>query len=1005
MSAAEWKRFAAILIGTLLLAAQFSLFPSDAASRSVWVRPAWILEQIGDDDPSRGKDDMAIYYVDTTGNDNANGSSASPFRSIQRALDAGLQPNDEVVVRAGTYNEQLNINTGGSAAGNVTIRAEEPGTALIRPPSNAYNAVNVNSNYVTIQGFDITGNGGDGIEANNVHHIEVLDNIVHDSGESGIQFNWSDFILVEGNTTYGNASDGWFSGISIYQNRNITGDNSTDGFRTIVRDNVSYDNVTQTGQHTDGNGIIIDDFQSTQTAGYPSYNFPTLVENNLVYENGGKGIQVVWSDGVTVRGNTAYHNNQDNLNTGTWRGEISNSQSSDNVFVNNIAIADPSVNPNNTAYDNTSYGGYSNDVVFKNNLSFNGTEGQASVRTDGNNAMPSAADGNLLGVDPGLVNPPVDFRLANDSPAIDAGTSAYGLATLDLDDTARVEGRVDLGAYELGSGSSAPTQQPAPQPEPEPQPQPETLPEPVPQPAPQPEPQPELQPDPEPRPEPAPQQPATEIPAADGEAFSLWDTAAVQPQNAHGDQRAVEVGLRFTADVDGEIEGLRIYRGEGATGLEAINLWSAEGNLIATANAQETPSGGWQEVSFDAPVALEAGTTYVGSYFTASGDYAAQTGFFDGAFDAGPISVDKSAGVYSYGNGGNFPNQSYNASNYWVDVMFTPEQAAPVEAVAKPVEAVAEPVDTSPATVDTPTPAADLAASSPVDLPAANPVVTGGDGVIGEAGVAVADQRDAQTWHRVDFATPLDNPSVVMGGATGNGSDPYSVRVRDVSDTGFEYQIDEWDYLDGRHQQEAISWVALERGTHVLEDGRTISAGRTTSDGDWNEVTFAPDQFGAAPVVFAQASGDANSGAVSDQIRSVSNDGFRTRLVAEEGASTAPQAESVDWIALETGGNAQSGAVAGSTGRAVDHRGSQIDFAGAFEDEAFAMITDLQTTFGRDTATLRTEQMDADAVMLRIIEESSGDAETRHTRESAGYAGFDCGEILGVPQPVEDTLF
>lgn len=139
-----------------------------------------------------------------------------------------------------------------------------------------------------------------------------------------------------------------------------------------------------------------------------------------------------------MRGNTAYHNNQDNLNTGTWRGEISNSQSSDNVFVNNIAIADPSVNPNNTAYDNTSYGGYSNDVVFKNNLSFNGTDGQASVRTDGNNAMPSAADGNLLGVDPGLVNPPVDFRLASDSPAIDAGTSAYGLATLGLFSAVRI---------------------------------------------------------------------------------------------------------------------------------------------------------------------------------------------------------------------------------------------------------------------------------------------------------------------------------------------------------------------------------------------------------------------------------------------------------------------------------------------------------------------------------------------------------------------------------------
>ena len=51
---------------------------------------------------------------------------------------------------------------------------------------------------------------------------------------------------------------------------------------------------------------------------------------------------MTWSDYVTVRNNTAWHNNQDLLNTGTWRGELSNAQSSNNTWVNNIAVADPS---------------------------------------------------------------------------------------------------------------------------------------------------------------------------------------------------------------------------------------------------------------------------------------------------------------------------------------------------------------------------------------------------------------------------------------------------------------------------------------------------------------------------------------------------------------------------------------------------------------------------------------------------------------------------------------
>ena len=372
---------------------------------------------------------MTTYYVATNGSNSGNGSTESPWKTINHAMSANLRPGDEVVVRPGTYNESVNITRDGSADGYVTLRSEVPGEALIRPPSSAWNAISVNADYIVVEGFDIGGARGDGIEANNVHHIVFRDNVVHDNGESGIQTNWSEFITIEGNTTYGNASSGWYSGISLFENRNITGDTTTQGFRTIVRENVSYDNVTYGGAHTDGNGIIIDDFQNSYGSSYggsgpiTNYNFPTLVENNLVYNNGGKGIQILLSDNVTVRNNTAWHNNLDNQNDGTWRGEISNSQSSNNTFINNIAVADPTVNRNNTAIDNTSHSGYRNqNVVWEDNLTFNGATGQTSVRTDGNNAMPSASNGNLLGVDPRFVDPENgDFRLEPGSPAAGIG--------------------------------------------------------------------------------------------------------------------------------------------------------------------------------------------------------------------------------------------------------------------------------------------------------------------------------------------------------------------------------------------------------------------------------------------------------------------------------------------------------------------------------------------------------------------------------------------------------
>jgi parallel beta-helix repeat protein len=390
---------------------------------------------------------MTTYYVSTTGSDNGSGTQTSPWATINHALEASLKPGDTIMVAPGTYNEAININTGGSAAGNITLESTVPGGALIRPPAGSFNAVSINANYVTIDGFDVKGGSGAGIAGTGVAHVSVLNNIAHDSGQSGISFVHSDFETIEGNTTYNNASTGYYSGISVWENQNVTGDTTTTGYRTIIANNTSYNNVTKAGAHSDGNGIIIDDFQSTQTSGHPNYTYPTLVQGNLVYGNGGKGIQVYDSDNVTVANNTAYHNNQDTANTGTWRGEISNSGGNNNTFVNNIAVADPKVNPNNTAISNTSDNGANKNVVWADNITYNGANGQASVNNDGGNSVPTVANGNMLGVDPKFVQSGADFHLQGSSPALNAGANGYGLAT---------SGAVNIGAEGASGTTSVP---------------------------------------------------------------------------------------------------------------------------------------------------------------------------------------------------------------------------------------------------------------------------------------------------------------------------------------------------------------------------------------------------------------------------------------------------------------------------------------------------------------------------------------------------------------------
>lgn len=390
---------------------------------------------------------MTTYYISVDGDNNGNGTAESPWRTISKAMWK-IQAGDEVVVGSGTYNELVRISASGTADNYITVRSAVPGGAKIVSPSDY--GVHIQGDYIKLDGFDVSGASKSGITTNLAHHIVITNNTSHDNGMHGISASLSDYVTIDGNVTYNNASAGPYSGISIYHPQAAVGDTGDNGYRNIITDNISYNNVTKTDAHSDGNGIILDDFRSTKDTSRDPYLYPTLVENNIVYGNGGKGIQVAWSDYATIRGNTAWHNNTDPLATGGWKGDLSNMNSSHNTWVNNIAVAnnDSTVK---TAIDNTSFTGYVNsDNVWANNLTYNGTAGDASTRNTGNVA-PSIEGGNLLGVNPMLVDPEHgDFRLSAYSPAVDNGTKAYGYAPSDLFGNLRA-GVLDIGAHEVGS--------------------------------------------------------------------------------------------------------------------------------------------------------------------------------------------------------------------------------------------------------------------------------------------------------------------------------------------------------------------------------------------------------------------------------------------------------------------------------------------------------------------------------------------------------------------------
>jgi hypothetical protein len=129
--------------------------------------------------------------------------------------------------------------------------------------------------------------------------------------------------------------------------------------------------------------------------------------------------------------------------------------------------------------------------------------------------------------------------------------------------------------------------------------------------------------------------------------------------------------VQFQASVSGYVAGVRFYKQVDNTGSHIGSLWSAAGTLLASGTFSGESASGWQELDFSSPVAITANTTYVVSYHTDTGHYAATTNGLASAVTNGPLTALAGGGVYAYGANA-FPSNSYNASNYWVDVVFTP---------------------------------------------------------------------------------------------------------------------------------------------------------------------------------------------------------------------------------------------------------------------------------------------------------------------------------------------
>jgi PKD repeat protein len=242
------------------------------------------------------------------------------------------------------------------------------------------------------------------------------------------------------------------------------------------------------------------------------------------------------------------------------------------------------------------------------------------------------------------------------------------------------------------------------------------------------------------------------------------------------------------------------------------------------------------------------------------------------------------------------------------------------------------------------------------------------------------------TWQRVTFAIPFLNPVVVATPLSQNDAAPAVVRIRNVTPTGFDIRVQEWDYLDGIHAVETVSYLVMERGHHILSNGIQVEADTfDTSRTSFGTISFQKP-FAVTPVLLTSISSLNEADAVIGRVRRVSSTTFQYRLQEQKLNVQTHATETVSYIAWEPVSEAIDGLTVdvNRTPDAVTDKFYSIIFKSTFT-AAPAFLSDMQTTDGSDPANLRWQNKTTTGVNVRAAEEQSKNTETTHTTEVVGY--------------------
>lgn len=255
------------------------------------------------------------------------------------------------------------------------------------------------------------------------------------------------------------------------------------------------------------------------------------------------------------------------------------------------------------------------------------------------------------------------------------------------------------------------------------------------------------------------------------------------------------------------------------------------------------------------------------------------------------------------------------------------------------------------------------------------------------AGINIETGEVAVTgdWVRVPLDATFQNPIVIAGPAGLNDAAPGVIRLRNVDATGFDIKFSEWNYLDGMHPEETVSYVVLEKGRYTLPDGSFVEAGSFSGTTKWATVTFS-SAFAQKPVVMTTIASNNEADTLSGRLKNIATSGFAYYFREQEKNTNTHVTETVNYLAWEPGegklGSMQYRVAA--TANAVTQAWYGITFPSPYPTQPL-LLAGMQTTISTEPASLRLQKLLETGFEVKVEEEQSKDSEVVHAAEAVGY--------------------